>query len=240
MASYRYTKDIQPEDVKPQEEKQLSKKDKLKNFIYYHKFALIAIPLAAVFAVWAIVDLFTTPKPDYVIAVLSENTIDSQFLDQLQSKLAPYGEDVNGDGKILLFVNNYVIPSDTGDAGSASTGAMQLQADLETGSSVIFLCENPQYIQEQYGIFTDISAPLSTPVTADIPPEKYALSFSEACKDKISFTDYYVMDLEVDAQKTADSLFFCLRYVKGSRLENDEQFNSYYEACIRLLESLSA
>lgn len=240
MASYRYTKDIKPEDVAPQDTPTVSKKDKFKNFVYYHKFAIIAVPLALIFAIWAIVDLFATPKPDYVITVITENTLDSQFLDQLQSKLAAYGEDVNGDGKVLLYVNNYVIPADLENISSASTGAMQLQADLETGSCVLFLCENPQYIQTTYNVFTDMNAPLTTAPSADIAPENLSVPFYTACRGKISFENYYVMDLEVNAAEIAGNLSFCLRYVKGSALENDEDFLAYYNASVKLLQNLSA
>lgn len=71
MASYRYERDIKPEDLIPEAPRQLTPAETRANWWHYHWYyvALVAAAVLAIgYFVWSRV---TEVKPDYTVAVVS-------------------------------------------------------------------------------------------------------------------------------------------------------------------------
>ncbi|MEG2770538.1 MAG: hypothetical protein RR902_06925, partial [Oscillospiraceae bacterium] len=71
MASARYTRNINPEDILPDEQRILTKKEKLENFWYYHKWHLILGTAAIITFIAIIVSIITTVTPDFEVAIIT-------------------------------------------------------------------------------------------------------------------------------------------------------------------------
>ena len=191
MASARYTLNIDPEDLKPDEPIEYTKKQKAANWWHYNWkiVAVIAVVVAVVgYYAWK---ALTAVHPDQQIALVSAEALPEEVNDALGQALSGLVEDANGDGQALAQIRSYQLDlegldasinaSSTGtstvqDVGGAmnemTNGYMQmaqstvLNADLTTGEAVIFLVDEPEAFQRTYGV---LSAADGTTVSEEDP-----------------------------------------------------------------------
>lgn len=78
------------------------------NFIYYHKLFSAVIAILAIFAAIARIRAYCQSRIDYNIGVY---TCDINFtaaqIDTIEQTFAVFGEDVNGDGRVIVKVRTY-------------------------------------------------------------------------------------------------------------------------------------
>jgi len=106
MASEYLKKKYQ--DVKPDAPVELTRAEKRKNWWYYHKWHVGAVVLLAaviVSIVWPIVNRVT---PDVQVAYVGEMPLPEDAAAALEEALAGLTEDLNGDGKVLVELRQYV------------------------------------------------------------------------------------------------------------------------------------
>jgi len=132
---------------------------KLKNFWYYYK-----VPVGIVLAVLIVGAYLTlqsagTPEPDYHIGLVSTTPRSDEQLAALTDEIAAAGQDLNGDGQILVQLHTYFVDlaDDSPNAGVQNADKVAaLDADLIGGVSGIFLTENPDTLQSvTNGLFSE-------------------------------------------------------------------------------------
>lgn len=177
MPSYRYLRDIKPDETRPDEEKQYTKKERLSNWWHYAwKWVLIAVAVVAV-VVGIVVSSLGTVKPDITIGVLSPYTLPDSLVQALETSFAGYVPDLNGDGQVSVSVQVFqvfnTLEDEDGDPNSSlqenpytvMAGVTQLAGALSVGEPVIYLAYDAEldYYQMRYAIFaypdTGVSAP---------------------------------------------------------------------------------
>ncbi len=138
-------------DVKPEQPAELTRGEKRKNWWHYHKWHVV---IAAVLAGIGI-DLACRAlgvgqiRPDYQIAYVGENALPDDTAAAIESAFAALGEDLNGDGQVIVRLNQY--PSTGGaDAGMAVSAELTLTGDLLERESYFFLLEDPDWFQVNY------------------------------------------------------------------------------------------
>ncbi len=146
MASYRYLRDIKPEDLMPEKEPSLTPRAKAANWWHYHWQLVLAACAGLVLLFYFCYDVFwhRAPEPDYQVAVVGGMLTENQ-IEALQTRLAACGEDANGDGQVLVQVNNYDVDySAAGLAaenvtlpGSESTGASSAAAAASSSADAM-------------------------------------------------------------------------------------------------------
>ena len=110
MASYRYERDIQPGDLKPRREKQYTRKERWANWWDYNLKWVILIGIAVAFVAYNFIgQYFFTTKADYNVAVVAPYYLPEDTVNALQTQLAQFGEDRNGDGKVVVTLNVYTL-----------------------------------------------------------------------------------------------------------------------------------
>ena len=103
MASYRYERDIDPKDLKPRKQRQYSRKERWANWWDYNLKWVLIFGIAGAFVAYCFIgQYFLTTHPDYNIAVVSPYYLPEATVTALQEQLAAYGEDCNGDGKVVV------------------------------------------------------------------------------------------------------------------------------------------
>lgn len=158
MASYRYERNIKPEDLLPETPRELTPAEKRANWWHYHWYyvLLIAATVAAVgYFVWSRV---TEVKPDYTVAVVSRTDPDAAFLAEVEERLEALGEDVNGDGKVKVNVKGIWLAVDYYDGDVSLQKLMQssedkLNSDFYLCESTIFIVDDPAGMEQKYGCF---------------------------------------------------------------------------------------
>ena len=125
MASYRYERDIDPKDIAPRKERQYTRKERWANWWDYNLKWVIIIGIAAAFVAYNFIgQYFFVTKPDYNVAVVAPYYLPEDTVNALQDALAAYGEDRNGDGKVVVTLNGYTLDcsdTETPAEGAAST-----------------------------------------------------------------------------------------------------------------------
>jgi len=137
-------------DVKPDEPIQLTDKEKKKNWWEYHKFYFLVGGILLAFVISFIWELASRVDPDYQIAFVSQYNMAEGADVRLSERLEPMLEDRNGDGKVVVQVNSYVI-SETDPYAYAVQ--VSLIGDITLGTSSVFIVEDLMDAQHQYGIF---------------------------------------------------------------------------------------
>ena len=144
MASYRYERDIKPEDLIQETPPPLTPAQQRANWWHYHWYyvVLIAAALLAVgYFVWSRV---TEVQPDYTVAVVSRTDPDTAFLSQLETQLEALAGDVNGDGKVKVTVKGIWLALDFETQDAALQRLMQSSEDKL--NSDFYLCESALFI----------------------------------------------------------------------------------------------
>lgn len=159
MASYRYLRDIDPEDLKPDAPRDYSQKEKSANWWHYHWKMVAVILVCVIFALWILSDIFSSgPTPDYYVTLVSPDMTPDEVCTALEAALTPYAQDRNGDGQTIVEVRGITMEFSGGIGADSSSqaaggditqmynsmaGATRLSADFENNESYIFLLYDP-------------------------------------------------------------------------------------------------
>ena len=166
MASYRYERDIDPKDIAPRREKQYTRKERWANWWDYNLKWVITLGIAAAFVGYCFIgQYFFTTHADYNVAVVAPHYLPEATQTALQDALAAYGEDRNGDGKVVVKLNVYTMNfgSDDSDAYLDMAGTTKLSTDIQGALSSIFILYDPAGFQSTTGTlrYLDGSLPQS-------------------------------------------------------------------------------
>ena len=140
-------------DVQPEEKRELTPEEKRRNWWHYHKWhVVIGVALVGIGAnlVWNALGIGEV-EPDYRFAYVGTNYLPEDTAAALETALAGLGEDLNGDGQVVVSLRQY--PSNAGvDAGMATTAEVQIMADIMECESYFFLLEDPEGFQADYEV----------------------------------------------------------------------------------------
>ncbi|MCH4238857.1 MAG: hypothetical protein LKF71_01085 [Oscillospiraceae bacterium] len=130
-------------------------KEKWQNFWYYHKWHVLIGIAAAALVIFAITDAVTKVSPDYQIGLITSYQVPDQTIQNMEKKLQTGAKDRNGDGKVVVQVNNYAVGGDNNktDPQVAAANVTRLMGDFTTDSDMLFICDDKgyDYIQKQDG-----------------------------------------------------------------------------------------
>lgn len=165
-------------DVKPDEPVRLTRKEQLLNWWHYHKwYVLIGVLLAgiAVSLVRSALHIGEV-QPDYRFAYVGSDPLPADTAAALETALAQYGEDCNGDGRVVVRLRQYsgtgnVQTSNSDTAYYAYASQITLMADLEDCESYFFILQDYETFQANYAILRhlDGTLPETGPVGDDAP-----------------------------------------------------------------------
>ena len=137
---------------------EMTKKEKVLNWLHYHKLHLAAAAFVLWIAgsmLWNVLGIGKT-KPDVIVAYIGRDTLREEAAGSLEAALTPFCEDRNGDGKQTLELRQYALDR-SGELETALyynyAADTTLVADITAGESYLFLAEDPQAVQRAYQIF---------------------------------------------------------------------------------------
>ena len=163
-------------DVKPDVKRELIPAEKRKNWWYYHKWFVVAgIVLLSILGsiVW---NALHQVKPDYQIAYVGGYALPDDTAAALEAGFAALGEDLNGDGSVVVQLVQYASSGGT-DAQTLMAAEVKLMADLTECESYFFLLEDPEKFQLNYGSMRKLDS--SHPVEAGTSGEGEYLAWTQ-------------------------------------------------------------
>lgn len=152
------------------EPRQYTKKEKLQNWFYYNKWWLaVAAPIVYVAGsmIWNALGIGQA-KPDYTFAYLGSLRLPEESVEELEQALAGLGEDRNGDGRVVVELNQYITSSgeSADNINYAYAAQMSVLADITEGLSTFFLLEDPEGFQQSFQILAHLDG--SIPADDDL------------------------------------------------------------------------
>ena len=125
---------------------------------WYYNWGIVAVAAMVIVGVAYVAHgLLTTVDPDYTVAVVTAEALPDEAVQRLQTALADYAEDANGDGAVVVQVNNYTWSADAAltDMNEQMAGATQMNTDLANGESKIWILEDPEGFEQAYGALSE-------------------------------------------------------------------------------------
>ena len=125
---------------------------------WYYNWGIVAVAAMVIVGVAYVAHgLLTTVDPDYTVAVVTAEALPDEAVQRLQTALADYAEDANGDGAVVVQVNNYTWSADAAltDMNGQMAGATQMNTDLANGESKIWILDDPEGFEQAYGALSE-------------------------------------------------------------------------------------
>ena len=142
-------------DVRPDVPVELTKKQRRRNWWHYHKWHVgigVIIILIIGNLVWHAV---TQVHPDCQIAYVGAYPLSEEEAAAWEGRLSALGADCNGDGKVVIQLNQYPSGGDGDDLMYAAASSVKLMADLDSCESYFFLLEDPEGFQTDYEVLQE-------------------------------------------------------------------------------------
>lgn len=210
---------------------------KRKNWWIEHRMQLLLILVVLIGIGVLFYTLFFQAAPDYRIGLITSYTMPSEAVDQLEARFAQYGEDINEDGKVIVSLSTYSIPSSL-DTQQRENTLLRLEADIATDEVLIFLYNEDGFAQveeEMKGLFQYSDG---TPMGQDATDFENARESWSDFAGLAQFEPQATSDGKYDSQQLTtlfDQLWVSTRTSEG-RIEESYWAKDYYDQCMDLLE----
>lgn len=142
MARERYLIDQTEDTIHNNVIELTDKKSVRKNWWHYHKVYLLVGVIALALVGSFIHSIVSKVTPDYQVAFLTAYVWPEDTLEELQNHLQLYGEDLNGDGEVVVQLNTYSLggmQDEDADPTQMQAIIVRITADISEMESVIFL-----------------------------------------------------------------------------------------------------
>lgn len=174
MARERYLRGVDPEELKkrPAAEQPKTPRGWWDNFWYHHKWKVIFGGAFLAIGAGLLIHTFSRTKPDYMICMVSMQGISPYADARLEEILVQYGEDLNGDGEVVVEIQCLNVAASTDEISNPEAITSQ-QAVLGhmTAKDVDLWAFAPEYyttsIRSALGDESKFFLPLTT--MTDIP-----------------------------------------------------------------------
>lgn len=169
MASYRYEREIDPNEIIPTAPKQYTRRQRWNNWWDYNlKWVIVVGLIVGFFAYNFIGQYFFTVQPDYDLAVVSPYFLPEDTVAALEQQLAQFGQDLNEDGQVVVTLNVYTVgygsdAENETDAYLTMSGTTKLAADVQGALSSIFILYDPDGFEESTGALRYLDGSLPAP-----------------------------------------------------------------------------
>lgn len=152
-----------------EQKKQYTRRQRLGNWFYYNKlWLLVGLILLWIIGsmLWNVLGIGQT-DPDYIISYVGRLKLPQDCVDALEGALAQFGEDLNGDGEVVIKLNQHVVTDNSyADNVTYSYGAeITVLADITEGESHFFLLEDPVDFQLSFQVLANLDG--SIPADGD-------------------------------------------------------------------------
>ena len=204
------------------------------NIWYHHKFHII---LGAILLAFIIVIFYSTrmndPTDMYIFLVTDSPDVYTERTTTLTKALTPYAEDKNGDGKVVLFIENLYIGEEF-DAANTYKNKEKIMTALRSGNSMFIIADSSG---AEYLTSADVCADLTK-----ILPEKYAQDIvMDGQLWDWAYSDFKVKNNNVLYDIFGDMhLYFGIRQFEGTIAELTASASKNYEMAKNLLIALAS
>ena len=149
MARERYLVGVKPEELeyKPIAQPPVTPQGWFANFWYHHKWVTLGILFGVIVLTVLSVQALTQVKPDYQICMAVEDYVPEALLDMVEEKLSAYGEDLNGDGKVVVSIQYLNVSMGKDDSLNATSNGHQSVVLHIAARDIMIFAFSPEYYE---------------------------------------------------------------------------------------------
>ena len=225
----------------------MTKKQKRQNFWFYYKWHVIIGVLVVLVGGFLIYDLLDRTEYDYTIGLMTEESVPIDVVSRMETLIAEKGEDLNGDGQVLVHVENYVIVPEDGDANDPyvqMASMTKLSSDVSTMQSVLFFSDEKSFEKfqnEESPTFSYLDG--TTPKNGADDYENMRLPWEEITALSSADWTFEGKDdsgnaVTYDVSDGMKEFSLSIRVIEGTQFADDEAKQTYYQKNIELLNRL--
>lgn len=216
-------------------------KDKRANWWFYHKKHLFVGILVGAMVISMVYSIVSKVEPDYTIGMITSYSLPSAVLEELEKTLAPYADDRNGDGKVVVQVSEYVFGSDTADPQALQAAYARFAGDVTMGSCMIYIHDEGGFSAlkgDLAGLFQYNDGTPMPEGAKDYDKAMRSWSEFEALKDFTAQGSELANWTPEVIQTLCGRLRLSMRTAVGTNIEGNEKKMAYYEDSAALYQRL--
>lgn len=120
MARERYLRGVDPEELKkqPKAEEPMTPQGRWENFWYHHKWKVVFGGAFLAIGAFLLVHTLSRTKPDYMICMVAMDGVSPYADARLEELLEQYGEDLNGDGEVMVEIQCLNVAASTAEVSN--------------------------------------------------------------------------------------------------------------------------
>lgn len=150
----------------PEPPREYTKREKADNWWHYHWVLVLAVAAGAALAIWFVHDTLFQTQPDLTVGYVGPYTLPDDTVSALETALTPYCEDRNGDGKVVVQVEQYTVDfsgyvAESESGSSTGEAASTASADSDSETSAASAAEDLDGVYYQMAGTTRLSAALA-------------------------------------------------------------------------------
>lgn len=225
--------------IKSDPEENMTQSQKASNWWYYHKWYVIGgiIIVAAAFHLIGTLLGFWTKDPDFQIAYVGSYTLPEETISSLEQGFASIAEDFNGDGEVIVQINQYSYIGQSADSSLAYYeygNEIPLIGDISACDSFFFLTDDPDRLQQMVQIFSDLDG--NRPDDEDYSTEGKVIAWvdcpilAEMELGEYDVSNGFDEEAAVNNQELLSGLYI------GRRCFYGDKVSANYEKCCELWE----
>ena len=235
MARERYLLDETEDTIHQNQITPTTATEKRQNWWFYHKVHVIVALIAAAFIACFVWSIVTKENPDYTIALMTEYMVPGDLQSDIEDHLELYGEDLNGDGKVVVALQYFRFSTNTKtdyEAAELQSSFVKFAADASAADSMLFLYDDASYVYLDQNDMEGFFAPV------DGLEEPYCYWKDMPGLNTLKLTHYTEEGATLEnVLKVLGDLKVSVRSVEGSAFEKEEKLE-YRERCIELFDRL--
>lgn len=176
---------------------------KLSHFWYYYKWLVIVIALTAAIFIFFTVQCATRTQADYSVVLYLNQSVGFEQRIGIQEMLAKSGEDINGDGQVIVEVFDVSFDDREPNINIISANRIKAMGQMSLSNSMIYITDSTRFPEYQaYGLFQPLDW-----LTAQ---DGYAWNWAGS-----------ELQQTLSEFGLPENLYFSLRQVKGTAVEKD-------------------
>ena len=219
-------------------------REKRANWWFYHKVHLLVALIMAGVLFSIVYSIVSQVEPDYTIGLITSYNMPDEARAQMEAHMARYGRDRNGDGRVVVQINNYVFASEM----KTTTDYQAIQASMTRFAGDTALNECMIYFHDEAG-FDSLRENFSGffQYNDGSPMPEEAADYENAMRtwDELRGFDDFAPELSGINNwtpgillKLCGRLRFSVRTAENASFAQDEEEMAYYRDSLELLDRL--
>ncbi len=120
----------------------LSFKEKLQNFWYYYKWHTVIAAFVACVLIFGFAQCATKETPDYTVITAFDKYLPLEITSAIEEELEKYGEDINGDGEVIVHIYDVSTATDRDAQMAQST---KLMSEMQRGEVMLLIVDDAYF-----------------------------------------------------------------------------------------------